>query len=109
MICFEFEYLIKIESMMHGIHSRYLLKSSNVQDELSKTVKVKVKKIVKKMNKLGGAPKCIKCQKAVYFTEQVVGPGNGFYHKTCLTCTQCNKRLDSTSLTGKNFHSFIVN
>lgn len=49
----------------------------------------------------GGAPKCIKCVKAVYFTEQVPGPG-GLYHKTCLTCTECSKRLDSTSLTEKD-------
>ena len=48
----------------------------------------------------GGAPKCVKCTKAVYFTEQVPGPG-GLFHKTCLTCTECSKRLDSTMLTEK--------
>lgn len=46
----------------------------------------------------GGAPKCQKCQKAVYFTEQVPGPG-GLYHRPCLACTECTKRLDSTTLT----------
>jgi len=47
---------------------------------------------------LGGAPKCQKCNKSVYFTEQVTGPG-GVYHKACLVCTECTKRLDSTLLT----------
>jgi hypothetical protein len=30
--------------------------------------------------------------------EQVIGPYSRPYHKTCLTCTVCNKRLDSTLL-----------
>ncbi|KAI8096909.1 uncharacterized protein BX664DRAFT_275302 [Halteromyces radiatus] len=47
--------------------------------------------------RFGGAPNCARCQKAVYMAEQVIGPG-GAYHKTCLTCKECNKRLDSTTL-----------
>ncbi|OZJ03948.1 hypothetical protein BZG36_02941 [Bifiguratus adelaidae] len=31
---------------------------------------------------------------AVYAAEQTSGP-NGIWHKTCLTCAECNKRLDS--------------
>ena len=50
--------------------------------------------------KFGGAPSCQKCSKSVYFTEQVTGPG-GMYHKTCLTCSECSKRLDSTLLCEK--------
>ena len=46
---------------------------------------------------LGGAPKCVKCGKAAYFTEQVHGPG-GVYHKSCLTCTTCSKRLETSTL-----------
>lgn len=41
---------------------------------------------------------CPRCEKQVYQVEQALGP-NGFYHKTCLTCKECNRRLDSTTLT----------
>ncbi|KAI9315333.1 hypothetical protein BX666DRAFT_387700 [Dichotomocladium elegans] len=45
----------------------------------------------------GGSPSCQRCHKAVYMAEKVIGPG-GAYHVMCLTCKECNKRLDSTSL-----------
>lgn len=45
----------------------------------------------------GGAPKCLKCNKAAYFTEQAHAPG-GIYHKSCLTCTTCSKRLETSTL-----------
>ncbi|SNX83031.1 uncharacterized protein MEPE_01737 [Melanopsichium pennsylvanicum] len=44
------------------------------------------------------APKCARCQTSVYLAEQVIGPASKPYHKTCLTCVVCNKRLDSTLL-----------
>ncbi|KAI9016113.1 hypothetical protein DFJ74DRAFT_679519 [Hyaloraphidium curvatum] len=47
--------------------------------------------------KFGGAPTCPRCSKAVYMAEQVVAPG-GPYHKNCLTCLTCSKRIDSTTL-----------
>ncbi|KAJ3754611.1 hypothetical protein EV360DRAFT_86678 [Lentinula raphanica] len=50
------------------------------------------------MHPFGGTPKCPRCQKAVYLAEQVIGPGRKLYHKPCLACTICNKRLDSLSL-----------
>ncbi|TFK20436.1 hypothetical protein FA15DRAFT_759367 [Coprinopsis marcescibilis] len=43
-------------------------------------------------------PKCPRCQKSVYLAEQVVGPGRKFYHKPCLACKSCNRRLDSYNL-----------
>ncbi len=46
---------------------------------------------------LGGAPKCLKCNKPAYFTEQAHAPG-GIYHKACLTCTTCSKRLETSTL-----------
>ncbi|KAI8373665.1 hypothetical protein BD560DRAFT_393988 [Blakeslea trispora] len=55
--------------------------------------------------RFGGAPQCPRCQKSVYMAEQVVGPG-GFWHKSCLTCKECNKRLDSTTLTEKENEAF---
>lgn len=43
-----------------------------------------------------GAPKCARCGKSVYAAEQVIGPLSRPYHKPCLACVVCNKRLDST-------------
>ncbi|KAJ4481071.1 hypothetical protein J3R30DRAFT_3463960 [Lentinula aciculospora] len=54
------------------------------------------------MHPFGGTPKCPRCQKAVYLAEQVIGPGRKLYHKPCLACTTCNKRLDSLSLLEHN-------
>ncbi|KIK54592.1 hypothetical protein GYMLUDRAFT_48495 [Collybiopsis luxurians FD-317 M1] len=50
------------------------------------------------MHPFGGTPKCPRCDKPVYLAEQVIGPGRRLYHKPCLACTICNKRLDSLSL-----------
>ncbi|VDB84461.1 unnamed protein product [Peniophora sp. CBMAI 1063] len=50
------------------------------------------------MHPFGGSPRCPRCEKAVYAAEQVMGPGRKLYHKSCLTCKECNKRLDSYSL-----------
>jgi hypothetical protein len=44
------------------------------------------------------APKCAKCGKSVYVAEQVIGPSSKPYHKPCLVCSYCDKRLDSTLL-----------
>jgi hypothetical protein len=46
---------------------------------------------------LGGAPKCVKCNKYAYFTEQAHAPG-GIYHKACLNCVSCSKRLETSTL-----------
>jgi len=50
------------------------------------------------MHPFGGTPTCQKCGKAVYAAEQVMGPGRKLYHKPCLSCMSCAKRLDSFSL-----------
>lgn len=44
------------------------------------------------------APKCAKCGKSVYVAEQVIGPSSKPYHKPCLSCSVCERRLDSTLL-----------
>ncbi|ORX36126.1 hypothetical protein BD324DRAFT_525488 [Kockovaella imperatae] len=46
----------------------------------------------------GAAPPCTTCGKSVYHVEQVFGPGKKVYHKPCLKCKQCNKRLDPGGL-----------
>ncbi|KAH9837933.1 uncharacterized protein C8Q71DRAFT_569621 [Rhodofomes roseus] len=43
------------------------------------------------MHPFGGTPICPRCNKAVYAAEQL-------YHKPCLACTSCGKRLDSYNL-----------
>jgi cysteine/glycine-rich protein len=48
--------------------------------------------------KFGANPKCPRCSKAVYHAEKVLGAGKE-WHRSCLTCMDCNKRLDSTTLT----------
>ncbi|CAG8516115.1 5476_t:CDS:2 [Diversispora eburnea] len=48
-------------------------------------------------SRYGGAPLCSRCEKAVYMAEQVIGP-NGPWHRACLTCIECKKRLDSFAL-----------
>ncbi|EPS98833.1 hypothetical protein FOMPIDRAFT_90481 [Fomitopsis schrenkii] len=50
------------------------------------------------MHPFGGTPICPKCSKAVYAAEQIMGPGRRLYHKPCLACTSCGKRLDSYNL-----------
>ncbi|KAF7373468.1 Cysteine and glycine-rich protein 3 [Mycena sanguinolenta] len=50
------------------------------------------------MASFGGSAICPKCTKSVYAAEQVLGPGRKFYHKPCLACMTCNKRLDSFTL-----------
>ncbi|KIK90580.1 hypothetical protein PAXRUDRAFT_831578 [Paxillus rubicundulus Ve08.2h10] len=50
------------------------------------------------MHPFGGTPICPRCYKAVYAAEQVMGPGRKLYHRPCLACTSCNKRLDSLTL-----------
>jgi len=54
----------------------------------------------------GGTPHCARCDKAVYAAEQVIGPGRKIYHKPCLKCTTCSKRLDSFSLVEHNFEPY---
>ncbi|EGF84243.1 hypothetical protein BATDEDRAFT_15575 [Batrachochytrium dendrobatidis JAM81] len=57
-------------------------------------------------SKYGGAEKCTRCTKAVYFAEQVIGPGNLKYHKTCFKCSSCNKQLDTGSVSSKDVAIF---
>ncbi|PVG00086.1 putative phospho-2-dehydro-3-deoxyheptonate aldolase, tyrosine-inhibited [Serendipita vermifera] len=48
-------------------------------------------------NAFGSSPTCPRCGKAVYFAEQVNAIGKK-WHKSCLTCSACRKRLDSYTL-----------
>lgn len=44
------------------------------------------------------APRCPRCEDRVYAAEQVIGPAGKAYHRACLKCIVCNKRLDSVTL-----------
>ncbi|KAF8515719.1 hypothetical protein BU17DRAFT_51516 [Hysterangium stoloniferum] len=50
---------------------------------------------------LGGTPTCPRCEKAVYFAEQVKASGRT-WHQLCLSCTECSVLLDSTRITEKD-------
>jgi len=50
--------------------------------------------------KFGGAAKCPRCDKSVYMAEEIVGAGKK-WHKSCFTCKDCNKRVDSTTVNDK--------
>lgn len=41
---------------------------------------------------------CPRCEKNVYFAEEVKGLGN-VYHKLCFSCSACRKLMDSGSIT----------
>lgn len=51
----------------------------------------------KKLPKWGGAEICPRCNKSVFIAELMRGAGKA-WHKTCFTCTVCNKRVDSSNL-----------
>ncbi|KAL1742082.1 LIM-domain-containing protein [Schizophyllum fasciatum] len=46
----------------------------------------------------GTTARCPRCSQPVYAAEQAIGPARAFYHKACLRCASCDKRLDSGSL-----------
>ncbi|KAJ9105501.1 hypothetical protein QFC21_001872 [Naganishia friedmannii] len=50
------------------------------------------------MQMLGATPRCAACGKLAYHAEQVMGPGRKIYHKPCLQCVNCKKRLDPGAL-----------
>ena len=49
----------------------------------------------------GGGNICPKCQKTVYFAEQLKAAYQT-WHKTCFTCSTCNKRLDTSTCCDKD-------
>jgi hypothetical protein len=49
--------------------------------------------------KFGGAEKCGRCTKSVFFAERVIAEGKP-YHKACFVCARCRKGLESTTVTG---------
>ncbi|KAF9649680.1 LIM-domain-containing protein [Thelephora ganbajun] len=61
------------------------------------------------MHPFGGSPRCPRCEKAVYAAEQVMGPGRKLYHKQCLTCMICKKRLDALSLVEHDEEAYSKN
>jgi len=61
------------------------------------------------MNPYGSSAKCPTCDKNVYAAEQVIGPGRMMYHKLCLKCVSCSRRLDSFSLREHDFQPYCNN
>ncbi|KAI0297915.1 hypothetical protein BC826DRAFT_1123942 [Russula brevipes] len=49
----------------------------------------------------GGSPQCPRCNKNVYFAEQMKAIGKT-WHKACLRCSECGTSLDSNRLTERD-------
>jgi hypothetical protein len=52
-----------------------------------------------------GTPQCPRCEKNVYFAEQVKAVGKT-WHKACLRCSECRTSLDSSRLTERDGDPF---
>jgi len=57
----------------------------------------------------GAAQRCPRCNDRVYAAEQVIGPMSKMYHRHCLKCVVCNRRLDSVSLLEHDGEPFCSN
>lgn len=58
--------------------------------------------VPRKLNFSSQSDICTGCKKPVYAAELALGAGNK-YHKSCLKCCQCSKRLDSTNMVDRDF------
>lgn len=57
--------------------------------------------------KVGGAPKCPRCDDRVYFNEEKKSLGKS-WHNRCFSCASCNKKLDSTNCAGHGNEIYCV-
>lgn len=57
------------------------------------------------MNFGGGGYYCPRCDKRAYFAEEIIAMGK-HWHKSCFTCANCKKRLDSRTCTDREGEAF---
>ena len=50
------------------------------------------------MPQWGGGKKCGRCEKTVYAQEEAIAAGRSWHKRGCFTCKDCNKSLDSTTV-----------
>lgn len=50
------------------------------------------------MPQWGGGKKCGRCNKNVYAQEEAICAGLSWHKRGCFTCADCNKSLDSTTV-----------
>jgi hypothetical protein len=65
-------------------------------DVMGVTSKIFAKR-TKALPQLGGTPTCPRCVKSVGFLEETPGPRASRWHKKCLVCGGCKKRMDSSA------------
>ena len=75
---------------------------SNNEVPATSYIKNQTSYVPRKFNFQSQQDVCTGCGKAVYAAELVLGAGNK-YHKMCLKCCQCGKRLDSTNMVDRDF------
>ena len=51
--------------------------------------------------------KCARCEKTVYFAEQVFGAGKK-WHKRCFKCVECNKPVSSSTVRDKEGKNSVI-
>lgn len=76
--------------------------STNEQQTNSGYIRNHTSYVPRKFNFQSQQDICSGCGKVVYAAELVLGAGNK-YHKACLKCCQCGKRLDSTNMVDRDF------
>jgi len=53
------------------------------------------------MGNYTGPDGCPRCRRRVYMAEKIVGAGAS-WHKSCFNCSECHKKLDSTTVCDKD-------
>ena len=57
------------------------------------------------MPQWGGGQRCGRCDKSVYSNEEIISAGGSWHKRTCFTCKDCGKSLDSNTVTEKEAES----
>ena len=76
-----------------------LTSSSNITDTTPSDL---FRNRTKALPKLGGSKMCPRCKQSVSIFDNTLGPLATQWHKSCLACASCAKRMDSDAKVYKN-------